>query len=170
MRNWISKTDKAARDREWNPRPEPIPLRAPGFLRSFQAQGCKILQQYFLGGLSLVIGNTLISQNFGTERFSGIVSFHSNCRPAAVTITKPFAVSAAGSNNDKKYIKNHIILKAGIQPSSFKMTLFLTYPGPVLYRLWLPQIAPASFLARWLVSLQRFFLKKKYHSYHFLSN
>ena len=62
----------------------------------------------------------------------------------------------------KNTIQNHIILKAGIQPSSFKMTLFLTYPGPVLYRLWLPQIAPASFLARWLVSLQRFFLKKKH--------
>ena len=44
--------------------------------------------------------------NFGAERFSGIVSFRSNCRPAAVTITKPFAVSAAGSNYDKKYIEN----------------------------------------------------------------
>ena len=56
----------------------------------------------------------------------------------------------------KNTTQNHIILKTGIQPSSCNMTLFLTYPGPVLYQLWLPQTALASFLARWLVSLQRF--------------
>ena len=38
-------------------------------LRSFHAQGCKILPQYFLWSLSLVIGNTLISQNLETSKF-----------------------------------------------------------------------------------------------------
>ena len=57
----------------------------------------------------MVIRNTLISQNLETSKFwnrkilKAFVTIHSNCRPAAVTITKPFAVSAAGSNNDKKY-------------------------------------------------------------------
>ena len=172
-RNWISKTDKAARDCEWNPGPEPIPLRPPGFLRSFHAQGCKILPQYFLGGLSLVIRNTLISQNLETSKFWNRKIFK-----ALYQITQIAGRQQSQSQNPllsllqvpimtKNTTQNHIILKTGIQPSSCNMTLFLTYPGPVLYQLWLPQIALASFLARWLVSLQRFFLKKKIHLYHF---
>ena len=142
-------------------------------LRSFHAQGCKILPQYFLGGLSLVIRNTLISQNLETSKFWNRKIFK-----ALYQITQIAGRQQSQSQNPllsllqvpimtKNTTQNHIILKTGIQPSSCNITLFLTYLGPVRYQLWLPQIAPASFLARWLVSLQRFFLKKKIHLYHF---